>query len=121
MESQGGLFGILAKIQAKPGMYIGHPSVSDLFVFLAGYKTARRELGIQPNERELAFYQGFHEFVEDRYQIHSSNSWAKIIMLQSQNERCGFDLFFDLLTEFETRSKPMFEKLKYEKPVGLQK
>ena len=38
MEYKGGLFEILAKIKTKPGMYIGHSSVSDLFFFLAGYK-----------------------------------------------------------------------------------
>lgn len=31
-------------------MYIGKPLVADLFVFVAGYKTARRELGIDPSE-----------------------------------------------------------------------
>ncbi|WP_309745224.1 MULTISPECIES: hypothetical protein [unclassified Chamaesiphon] len=105
MEFKGGLFEILAKIKATPGMYIGHPSVSNLFVFLAGYKTARRELGIRPNDRELTFYESFNEFIQDRYQIHISNSWAKIIMLNCPDEKQGFDRFFELLAEFEARSK----------------
>jgi hypothetical protein len=105
MESKGGLFEILAKIKAKPGMYIGHPSVSDLFIFLTGYKTARRELGIRPNDRESIFYESFNEFIQERYQIHSSNSWAKIIMLNCSDEKQGFDRFFELLAEFEARSK----------------
>jgi len=46
MEVKGGLFEILSKIKARPGLYIGRPSLSDLFMFLVGYKTARRELGI---------------------------------------------------------------------------
>jgi hypothetical protein len=105
MESKGGLFEILAKIKARPGMYIGHPSLSDLFVFLAGYKTARRELGIKPTDRELEFYDNFHEFVQNHYQIHSSNSWAKIISFYCLEESQSFDRFFELLAEFETRSK----------------
>jgi hypothetical protein len=102
MESNSGLFEILAKIKAKPGMYIGNSSVSDLFVFLAGYKTARRELGVKPTERELLFYEGFPEFVQNCYQVHSSKSWAKIIMLYCSDERQGFDRFFELLEKFET-------------------
>jgi hypothetical protein len=51
------LFEILAKIKARPGLYIGRPSLSDLFMFLAGYKTARRELGIEPTVEEMRFYQ----------------------------------------------------------------
>jgi hypothetical protein len=105
MESKGGLFEILAKIKTQPAMYLGHSSVSDLFIFLAGYKTARRELGVNPTERELIFYEGFHEFVQSYYQIHTSKSWAKIIMLYCSDEQQGFDRFFELLEEFETRSK----------------
>ena len=105
MESNSGLFEILTKIKTKPGMYLSHSSVSDLFVFLAGYKMARRELGASPTERELVFYEGFHEFVQNCYQIHSSKSWAKIIMLYCADERQGFDRFFELLEKFETSSK----------------
>jgi hypothetical protein len=104
MESNSRLFEILSKIKTKPGMYIGHSAVSDLFIFLAGYKIARRELGVNPTERELVFYEGFHEFVQNCYQIHSSKSWAKIIMLYCADEKQGFDRFFELLEKFETSS-----------------
>ena len=105
MESAIGLCEILAKIKTKPGMYIGNSSVSDLFIFLAGYKTARRELGVNPTGRELIFYEGFHEFVQSYYQIHTSKSWAKIIMLYCSDERQGLDRFFELLEKFENSSE----------------
>lgn len=105
MEPKNGLFEILAKIKTKPGMYIGHSSLSDLFIFLAGYKTARRELGVNPTDRELVFYESFHEFVQDCYQIHSSKSWAKIIMTYCSDEKQGFDRFFELLEKFENSSE----------------
>jgi hypothetical protein len=81
--------------------------------FLAGYKTARRELEIKPTERELEFYENFHEFVQNHYQIHSSNSCAKIISFYCPGESQGFvggaslkeNRFFELLAEFETRSR----------------
>lgn len=47
MKLKSGLFEILSKIKARPGLYIGHPSLSDLVMFLVGYKTARQELGIK--------------------------------------------------------------------------
>jgi hypothetical protein len=43
-QYSGGLLEILRKIEAKPGMYLGKPSIGHLFMFLVGYKTARREL-----------------------------------------------------------------------------
>ena len=102
MEIKGGLFEILDKIKARPGLYIGRPSVSDLFMFVVGYKTARRELGIEPTAEEMRFYQDFHHFIEDKYNLHSSNTWAKIIMLYCSDEKQGFEHFFELLQEFQT-------------------
>ncbi|NJS12520.1 MAG: hypothetical protein HC789_20145 [Microcoleus sp. CSU_2_2] len=102
-----GLFEILEKIKARPGMYIGKSSVSDLFVFLAGYKTARRELGIEASERENEFYGEFQPWLQKRFQVQSVNSWAKIIMLYSADEREGFEYFFQLLDEFWQRDKSL--------------
>ena len=98
-----GLYEILGKIREKPGMYIGKPSVSDLFMFLVGYKTARRELGIELTPEEEDFCGEFHGWIEDRFKLKTSNSWAKIIMLYSVDEKDGFFAFFELLDEFQNR------------------
>ena len=50
-----GLFEILEKIKTKPGMYLGRPSVSDLFMFLVGYECARSELDIELDRAEEDF------------------------------------------------------------------
>ena len=101
------MFEILGEIKARPGMYIGKPSVSDLFVFLVGYKTARRELGIDSNEEEINFYEEFHEFVERRYKVRTSNSWPKMLMLYCHEQKDGFERFFNLLDEFKQRDKSL--------------
>jgi hypothetical protein len=102
-----GLFDILEKIKARPGMYIGKASVSDFFMFLAGYKTARREFGIEPTEQENEFYGEFQPWLQQRFQVLSVNSWAKIIMLYSVDEKAGFEYFFQLLDEFWQRNKSL--------------
>lgn len=100
-----GLFEILKKIEARPGMYIGCASISNLFMFLAGYKTARRELGIEPTEQEMEFYQGFQPWIQKRFNVQTVNSWAKVILLYSVDEKEGFNYFFRLLNEFLVRDK----------------
>lgn len=105
MEIKGGLYEILSKLKGKPGLYIGRPSVSDIFTFLVGYKTARKELGIELTEPEINFYRDFHEFVEHKYNLHVSNSWAKITMLYCVDEKQGFERFFELLEEFQLQTK----------------
>jgi hypothetical protein len=99
------LFEVLQKIHRKPGMYIGHASVSDLFMFLVGYKTALRELKIEPTEDEIDFYREFQPWLQQKYHVSTSNSWAKIIMLYCVNEKEGFESFFKLLDEFLARDK----------------
>ncbi len=101
------LFEILQKIKSKPGMYIGRASVSDLFHFLVGFKTALRELEVKATEEEMDFYQEFQPWVQKKYHVSTSNSWAKIIMLHCGSEQEGFNSFYRLLDEFQNRDKSL--------------
>ena len=75
-----GVFEILEQIRSKPGMYIGRPSVSDLFMFLVGYECSRGELGVELTEEDDDFYGEFHSWLKIKLQIETVSSWAKIIM-----------------------------------------
>jgi hypothetical protein len=97
------LFEILEKIHEKPGMYIGKASVNDLFMFLVGYKTARRELGIESTEKENDFYGEFQPWLQERYRMSISASWAKMIEFCTGSDERGFYRFFELLDEFWQR------------------
>ena len=94
------LFQLLDKIQVKPGMYIGGTSVTDLFMFLGGYKTARHELGIPLTEPEKRFYREFQPWLQRRFGITTSRSWAKILEFHCINQKEAFESFFKLLDEF---------------------
>ncbi|MFQ4146085.1 hypothetical protein [Chlorogloeopsis sp. ULAP02] len=97
------LFEMLKKIQARPGLYIGRASVSDLFMFIIGYRTAREELGIEPTETELDFYGEFQPWLQKRLKMTTSNSWARMIEFGCGNEKAAFERFFELLDEFLQR------------------
>lgn len=90
---------LLQNIKEKPGMYIGSPSVSDLFMFLCGYHHACYEQQVPPTAGEQAF-SNFQPWLQMRYQISTSASWAKIILLYAPTEAAGFELFYQLLDEF---------------------
>jgi hypothetical protein len=53
------LFEGLDKIKAKPGLYLGHPSVSNLLMSLNGYEFAREQFGIELTEAEERFHDEF--------------------------------------------------------------
>ena len=94
------LLSIISKIKTKPGMYIGQPTITNLFMFLVGYKTARRELGIKPNEQEMIFQKEFQPWLQKRFEVETVNSYAKIISFYTRDEKEAFNYFFDLLDEF---------------------
>jgi hypothetical protein len=95
-----GLFSILEKIKTKPGMYLGRTSVSDLFMFLVGYESARSELGIDLTEEEEIFYTKFQPWLQEKLKITTNSSWSKIIMLNCHDENTGFQRFFELVETF---------------------
>ncbi|MBW4612450.1 MAG: hypothetical protein KME21_04075 [Desmonostoc vinosum HA7617-LM4] len=95
-----GIFDLLEKIRVRPGMYIGHISAHDLFIFLEGYQTARQELGIELTQAEIEFYDEFQPWLQERYNISISASWAKIIEFYTGSDERAFHRFFELLDEF---------------------
>lgn len=104
-----GVFEILEKIKTKPGIYLGRPSVSDLFMFLVGYECARSELDIELDRAEEDFYGEFQPWLQKKMGITTVSSWAKIIMLYCHDEKSGFESFFNLLDEFKQRKNSLNE------------
>jgi hypothetical protein len=95
------VFELLERIQKRPGMYLGYPSVSDLFVLLNGYEIARSEAGIDLTIAEERFYEEFQPWLQNKLGVKSVTSWAKLIMLSCHDEKTGFEMFFKLLDEFQ--------------------
>jgi hypothetical protein len=95
---------LLEKIKKRPSMYLGKRSISQLQVFLDGYTFARRELGIPLTEEEREFEE-LQEWVEQRFNQASTQSWARIILFYSEDERDALERFFELFEEFLQRNK----------------
>ncbi|MGB3767118.1 MAG: hypothetical protein WA947_11220 [Phormidesmis sp.] len=100
------VFDLLERIQEKPGMYLGYPSVQSLFMFLNGYEFGRGEVGIELTADEEAFYDKFQPWLQRRLGIRSVSSWDKLIMLSCHDEKTGFERFFKLLSEFRQQKDP---------------
>lgn len=98
------VFDLLNRVRENPGMYLGYPSISSLFMFLNGYEVARGEMGIDLTETEVLFYDSFQPWLQKKLGVRSVTSWAKLIMLSCHDERAGFDKFFELLAEFQQQS-----------------
>ncbi|HEY9852995.1 MAG TPA: hypothetical protein V6D28_26220 [Leptolyngbyaceae cyanobacterium] len=102
-----GIYEALEKIKSRPGMYIGKPYLSILRHFFVGYQFARDEMKIELTEEESDFYEHFQDWIQQRFNVRTNNSWANIILLFSRDEKDGFECFFKLLDEFKQRDKSL--------------
>lgn len=99
------LFNLLEKIKTKPSLYLGTASITNLRMFILGYRFSRSELGVANTEAESDFYKNFQPWLQNRLSIHTVNAWDKIILLTCIDEKAAFDYFFQLLDEFIQRDK----------------
>lgn len=98
------LYKLLEGIKSRPGMYLGTSSITKLDMTLRGYDLARREVGILPGEEEKEFA-GFESWIQEKYEIKSGQSWAKIILFYSVDEPEALTRFFELFEEYLNRNQ----------------
>lgn len=90
---------LLHQIKKRPGMFLDSPSIKSLQMLMMGYNIARRDQNIPLTKQEIEF-QGFQQWIQDKYNVLSSKSWATIILENSQDERDALNKFFELFEEF---------------------
>ncbi|MBD2344855.1 hypothetical protein [Anabaena subtropica] len=93
------LYHLLERIKQRPGMYIGQCSITRLNMLLVGYSQARMELGLPRTKQEKNF-DNFQEWVQNKFNINTSQSWDSIILANSTDEKDAFYKFFQLFEQF---------------------
>ncbi|MBD2182859.1 hypothetical protein H6S82_04315 [Planktothrix sp. FACHB-1355] len=99
-------YNLIQKIKQRPSLYLGKRSSGHLQVFLDGYTFARRELDVPLTEEERDF-EDFQEWIEKRFNQPSTQSWERIILFYSEDERDALDKFFDLFEDFKNRHQKL--------------
>lgn len=95
---------LLQRIKQRPGMYLGQASITRLRMLLMGYSMARGELGLPLTKQEKQFAQ-FQKWIQQKYQINTTQGWDNTILSQVKDEKLALELFFDLLEEFNLANK----------------
>ena len=86
---------MIEQIRKSPGIIVGS-SVSALYSFLSGFAYARKDTGAD----DYHVLAGFRNYVRDRYEITSSQSWADIIRFFSVSQPDEMELFWKLWDEY---------------------
>src|SRR5262245_26715470 len=92
----GAILDLIHKIRERPGVLLGRPSARTLHAFLSGYAYAHK--GDDSGDYELLA--GFNQWVHERFEITSSQGWAKIIEFYSPAEADEMTLFWKLFDEY---------------------
>ena len=88
---------LIGRIKSRPTMYISERSIDCLRAFLDGWVMAR-----DPNRQDSEFMLGFQEWVQRRYRVGTSHSWARIIAFYSPDQPAALDKALDLLMEYSS-------------------
>ncbi|HEY9848000.1 MAG TPA: hypothetical protein V6D28_00970 [Leptolyngbyaceae cyanobacterium] len=98
------LYEMLQEIKKRPGIFLGRSSITRLRSFLDGYMGAREDLGLPQTSQEREF-NGFQDWIQERFNITSSHGWDSIILFYSADERDALDKFFELFEKFQNGEK----------------
>ena len=90
---------LINKIKQRPALYLGKCSLSQLQSFLDGYTFALRQANIPVSQEEQEF-EKFQEWIEVKFSQSSTQSWSRIILFDSEDERDALEKFFELFDEF---------------------
>ena len=112
-------YDLLYQIKKKPGLYIGNPSIENLYMFLTGYSFARRELNVSPSAEENEFRQ-FQPWLQKKFNLKTSQSWSQIILSFTLNEEDGFKRFFELFEEFTEEQHPSSDNFTKHAPQVIE-
>lgn len=84
-------------------MYLGRNSIICLQAFLSGYSIAQYELHANQSPQDKDF-QEFPEWIRQKFNIKTSQSWANILLFYAEDEQKALDLFFKMFEEFRSRN-----------------
>jgi len=90
------ILNLIEKIRDRPGVILGRPCARTLYAFLWGFAYARKDE--EPDD--LKFLGAFNKWVHNRYEISSSQGWAKIVEFYSLTEADEMALFWRLFDEY---------------------
>lgn len=100
---------LLLDIKKRPALFLGIASLSLLYVFLSGYKYARKEFNL-PISSEEQHLEGFQNWLPLRLNINTTCSWDRVIITFCRDEKKALELFFEFYSEYLKEKECSFNK-----------
>jgi len=84
-------------IRERPAMYLGSESVIALKIFIDGWYLRDVE-----RAQDIEFFNGFSDWINNKFQNKGTQGWAKLILFHSYDEPTSLKNFFDLYDEYSS-------------------
>jgi hypothetical protein len=88
---------LLKPLAARPGMYISERSIHCLKAFIDGFTLAAED-----DSESEEFMHGFQQWIESRFEVSTTQSWAQIINFFSSDQTAALDEALRLLLEYHS-------------------
>ena len=92
---------LLDQITKRPTMYIGEPSIFCLKAFIDGFVISQ-EYACVYNNQSISFMAEFQAWIEKKYNVSTTQSWARIISFFTPDQPAALDEALKLLNEFKS-------------------
>ncbi|WP_130605425.1 hypothetical protein [Cohnella abietis] len=91
------VYNLVQNIRHLPEIHLGKKSLHLLQAFLHGYIEYHNEI---TGESNYFFLPEFQKYVEQRFNINTTHSWASLITFYSSSDEDAFNNFYKILDEF---------------------
>jgi hypothetical protein len=90
---------LLDGMRRRPGMYLGHPSITLLRAFLQGYAAALH--GGDGSPGDVPDLDRFSDWLCSKYRVRQGYRWDRLLLFFHRDESKALAEFFTALSEFE--------------------
>ena len=102
------IFELLENIKKRPSLYLNGESINQLKAFLDGYYFCKHSFERSNSPQDQMWFR-FQQWIEKKYSIKTSQSWAQILLFFSTDEYEALKNFWVLFEEFKN-NQPQIEK-----------
>jgi D-serine dehydratase len=94
------LISIVGSIKQRPGMYLSKVDIHCLHSFINGVML------FEPDDNDLLLMHSFQSWIQKKYRIETSHSWANIISFYNPSDnREAIEVFFEEFQHFTAHIK----------------
>ena len=96
------MYDVIEVLRKRPEMFLGSRTLTGLFHYLSGYRSALHSVGVELDLEDPPFRE-FHQWIQQRLNGKPSVGWLQNLLEAMGDETSAFEHFWLELDEFRQR------------------